>query len=196
MTSPATQTISVCSDLKPRNHFSCPKRTPCLLSSPPRAAGQRHSPAGHSGGWELLFDQGGEAVPTVPGFLNPFLDSSPGADKQRATSRGRGQQLPQPLQRDLRAEPSVSQRILLPERPPKGTRGMPKNRRLSYASSPRACRGGFLLRTWLLGERRRGSGRAETHLRVPQEEGRKRSAPDAGGCHEAVWPPTPLSQAG
>lgn len=45
----------------------------------------------------------------------PFLDSSPGAGEEGATSRGRARQLPQPLQRDLGAEPSVSQRILLPE---------------------------------------------------------------------------------
>lgn len=159
----------------------------------------------------LLFDQGGEAFPTVPGFLTRGRRG--GSNKQGQSPAAP----PAPAEGSGRRAERVAAHP-----PPRGTRGMPKNRRLSSTSSPQARRGGFwvffggfwgffggfLSQDVLLGERRRRSGQADASpgapggLQMHQEGatrlklGLKRCSGQARGSRAPRQPPACRRDAG
>lgn len=120
----------------------------------------------------------------------PFLDSSsvPGflTRGRRGASNKQGQSPaapPAPAEGSRRRAERVAAHP-----PPRGTRGMPKNRRLSSTSSPQAHRGGF----WVFFGGFFASGRAPRGAQPGLGAGRcvagrcRRRTPNApGGCHEA-----------
>lgn len=131
----------------------------------------------------LLFDQGGEAFPTVPGFLTRGRRG--GSNKQGQSPAAP----PAPAEGSGRRAERVAAHP-----PPRGTRGMPKNRRLSSTSSPQAHRGGFwgfFGGFWVFFGRFFVSGRAPRGAQTGLGAGRcisgcSRRTPNApGGCHEA-----------